>query len=242
VPATPPALANRLRTNVLATDSDGDTLSDLFEVNAGKMGASNWPVSVVGRSPYQAVPKPWSADFDLDGANDATELGWKTDPNLADTDADVQSGVSGGDNYEKGVGRNPLQPDMKVTLSYNNLIQHDICGDAGSSAEWYGNLYYTPPGGSATNLYACNDCCTIDTSGSCGLNVSATFFLNQGQTFSISSDQWYEYDTSSGNDDVGNFNQSFSYPATAASSTSIDISGGSDCPSSLSVTYSISLQ
>ncbi len=71
------------RTDDSATaDSDGDGLTDAFEVRTG------WDVKVAGRPPYHVFPDPAQADQDGDGLTDYEEYLLGTDPTKADTDSD----------------------------------------------------------------------------------------------------------------------------------------------------------
>ncbi len=71
------------RTDDSATaDSDGDGLSDAFEVRTG------WTVNVTGRTPYHVYSDPAQADQDGDGLTDEQERDQGTDPTKPDTDED----------------------------------------------------------------------------------------------------------------------------------------------------------
>ena len=74
-------------------DSDGDTLTDLFETHVGL--------------------HPWSMDTDGDGLSDGDEIRtWGTDPGNPDTDGDGSY-----DNVELSVGTNAQDPDSGAATS-----------------------------------------------------------------------------------------------------------------------------
>lgn len=74
----------RVGTSDNAIDTDGDSLTDAFELLLG------WEVSVDGRAPQRVYSSPvfGSADSDNDGLSDVDEFRCGTDPLLRDTDAD----------------------------------------------------------------------------------------------------------------------------------------------------------
>lgn len=254
-----PEPANLLRTDVRKMDTDSDGRDDDVEIY------TPWTVSVFGQAPVAVYSKPWSADFDLDNLNDSEELAQGTDPNNSDTDGDGLTTLDGSDSYEISVGRNPLRKDQKVTFSYNAVVVNNICGDAGDSAEWHGKLYLTYPlagGGSTTaELYMCTNCCRVNGSGQCAISPSRSFVLYEGQSFTASSNTWWECDSLAGSsrcdssdwspdndgiepddDNAGSFSQIFNFPASPAASVQINMSGGSDCTESVGAKYSITLQ
>ncbi len=63
-------------------DSDGDGLTDVFEVREG------WLVNVVGKPPYHVFSDPTQSDQDGDGLSDNQEKNNGTDPAIPDTDED----------------------------------------------------------------------------------------------------------------------------------------------------------
>jgi hypothetical protein len=65
-------------------DTDGDGLTDYQEAKAG------WIVRVTdkGKPPYLAYPDPLFSNSDTDGWNDNIEFEYRTNPQMADTDAD----------------------------------------------------------------------------------------------------------------------------------------------------------
>ncbi|MFO0751414.1 MAG: hypothetical protein U1F43_37955, partial [Myxococcota bacterium] len=104
-----------------ATDSDGDGLSDWWEMRVG------WDVRVAGRPAAHVVPNPASADSDHDTLGDKDELLRGTNPWLADSDGD---GVS--DPQEIEQGRDPLTYDGVApviadcgTLDVGPVTNHD---------------------------------------------------------------------------------------------------------------------
>lgn len=236
--STPPDLALRLRTDPRKKDTDGDNRDDNVEVN------TSWTVTVFGQNPYSAFSLPYSSDADGDGLNDGQELTHGTDPNKADTDGDAITGVSGLDGTEITLGRNPLRKDEKVTFNYTKVIVVDNCeGTSGTSGEFYGKLYLTYPGNTtASEVYDCQNCCQVNDTGECSKNVINSFILAEGQSFTASSDQWYEDDGSCGPacapDINGSFTQSYNYPVTATSGK-YDLSGPDNC---IDIGYSISVQ
>lgn len=66
----------------LASDTDGDGISDYDEVYVG------WTVEIVGRGSYTATSSCARLDSDLDGLDDDEEQTLGTDPSRADTDGD----------------------------------------------------------------------------------------------------------------------------------------------------------
>jgi hypothetical protein len=115
-----------VKTNPLDSDSDNDKRSDGAEIGrttffcgspllAEKCGT--YIVRVQGEVPYEvAVSNPTKADADLDMLVDGDELANGTDPTKFNTDGDTKS-----DYDELGLGRNPLLPDMHVTLNFARL-------------------------------------------------------------------------------------------------------------------------
>jgi hypothetical protein len=246
-----PNLQDRLRTDVAKADTDADGLDDDFE------NRTDWTITVFGQSPRTVRSLPYRADGDGDGLNDCqeflglgstgsctaspTQSATATDPTDADTDDDTIANVlDGNDGYERSVARNPLRVDQKITFDYTSIIVNDDCGDAGSSAEWFGELDLTWPTGSDT-VFDCDNCCFPEDSGTCNTNTAAeTFILFSGQSFTASSNTWTENDSSSADETVGSFSESFSYPVGATSSTfAFD---GPDCLGSIEIGYSITVQ
>jgi hypothetical protein len=84
-------------------DSDGDGLTDLFEVRTG------WDVVVTGRTNH-VYSDPRQEDQDADGLNDSGEYANGTDPTRADTDAD---------GLTDGVDPWPLVPAKVVRVKWD---------------------------------------------------------------------------------------------------------------------------
>jgi hypothetical protein len=114
-------------TNLNRVDTDGDTLSDRFELEEG------WRVFAFGdEAPREVHPSPLFPDSDLDGLRDDAEFILKTDPHDADTDDDERlDGVDIAHCRSNGAlcipvpgscsdceGSNPLRPDIAVTITY----------------------------------------------------------------------------------------------------------------------------
>ena len=208
LPAIDPA--NRLRTNVLKVDSDGDGLADNVELS------TPWTVSVYGGMPYQAFSKPYSADADSDGLTDTQELAAGTDPNKADTDGDAIAGLNGTDKYEIDNGRNPLRKDQKITFTYTYVSVSDTGeNDNNDKAEFSGSLYLTLPDSTTQLVYTCSSCCR--TIGDCAITGgSYSFLINEGQSFAAWSNQWVEVDDVF-DDIIGTFSDTNTYPVSATS-------------------------
>ena len=243
VPVTPPALSGRLRTNVVETDSDHDGLDDLFEVNGNKPGSAAWTVNVAGQPSRAARPLPWVSDADLDGLKDGQEYDARTDPNDDDTDNDAKPGLDGRDRYEIIQGRNPLLPDERVTVDYVELLVKNACESPEPTGEFWGNLYVTGPNGTQTLVWAAQEMAARagDSPDISESNASAlSFLLSEGQSFTLSSDGWYE-DDPGGNDVAGQFSRTFNYFVAGVQNETASFEGAdSDCGGdALSVKYSI---
>jgi hypothetical protein len=120
------------------------------------------------------------------------------------------------------------------------VVINNCDGVAGTSGEFYGNLYVTKPGDATpTSLYNCSNCCQVNDAGECAKNVSTSFTLHEGQSWGTSSDQWLEDDGDCGpacaDDNVGSFTQNYSYPTTPTSGT-YNLTGGDRC---IDIKYSI---
>ena len=127
-----------VKTDPLDSDSDNDKRSDGAElgrttffcgpINAETCGT--YIVRVEGEVPYEvAASNPTKADADLDMLVDGDELATGTDPTKFNTDGDTKS-----DYDELGLSRNPLLPDMHVTMTFARLFvakDADPGGDSG---------------------------------------------------------------------------------------------------------------
>jgi hypothetical protein len=158
-----PSGSARYGTSLNRVDTDGDTLSDPFELLEG------WRVSVHGASnPRHVLPNPLYPDSDLDGLRDDEEFLVKSDPLEADTDGDgrrdgvdVRRCASTGEvctPYEAACsdceGSDPLRPDRAVSITYEYLTLSGITLDGPEidfpespfSFEWSFDLGYRVSG------------------------------------------------------------------------------------------------
>ncbi|MDX2200344.1 MAG: hypothetical protein SF069_15395 [Phycisphaerae bacterium] len=127
-------------TNLNRVDTDGDTLTDQFELEVG------WRVFAFGDAAPRAVrPDARFPDSDLDGLRDDSEFVLKTDPLDADTDGDSRlDGIDIARCRSTNAlclpvpgactdceGSNPLRPDIAVTITYEAV---QISARSGSEA------------------------------------------------------------------------------------------------------------
>jgi len=205
-------------TNPLEADTDADGIDDGEEVFV------TWSVRVYGQpEPAPEVHSdPFLADADHDGLNDSQERFYGTDPNNADTDGDraVVGGDTADDGYEVLTRHtDPLKPDVKVTFTYTDLyMSATSCGDQDIELEG-GGLFITLPDGTDVLLVDVIGCyyetvygATVDL-----VDVSRTFILATGESFTVHSGPFYDHDDAScathGLDqDMGSFSQAYSYP------------------------------
>lgn len=155
-------------TSLNRVDTDGDTLSDRFELETG------WRVFAFGDSaPRAAFPSPLFPDSDLDGLFDQDEFTLKTDPHDADTDHDGRvDGIDIARCSSTGAlclpvpgsctdcqGSNPLRPDIAVTVTYELVDISNLSGDHPSGDpspnnwDWYFNYGLRIPGHDTLNTY-----------------------------------------------------------------------------------------
>ena len=114
-------------TDALAVDSDGDNLTDDFELFEG------WTVVLSDGRVRQVLSDPSLADSDSDGLRDDAERQAVTDPNSGDTDEDGRL-----DGKEVDGGANPLVPDKLVTVNVRRIVVDTIfdrSGTANANAE-----------------------------------------------------------------------------------------------------------
>ena len=111
---------------VLSTDP-GDADTDDDKRLDGAEAKTAIVVRPLDGDPYEAFSHPTKPDADLDKLVDGDEAAKGTDPNKANTDGDNRD-----DYYEVNNGRNPLVPDIKVTMRIDRLvITKDAEGDDG---------------------------------------------------------------------------------------------------------------
>ncbi len=222
---TPPALlpiADRLRTDPRATDTDGDTRGDFVEVTVP------WTVTVTGaggQTATQVYSRPYAADADVDGLDDAEELAEGTDPGDSDTDDDgtldaAELAVTIGSNH-----RNPTIQDRRVTIRLPNSILvaqscdglEDVTVD---NPDFSGSLSVTYPSTSTETVYNFDNCDgRLDAQNCLNTPVQRTFFLQVGQSFSYESTSVVEFDITD-SENLGNIaTQSFDYTTIASQST-----------------------
>lgn len=109
-------------------DTDDDKRLDGAEVKTGLV------VRLLDADPYQVFSNPTKPDADLDRLVDGDEVDvspatgtQSTDPSKANTDGDNRD-----DYYEVNNQRDPLVPDLKVTMRFDRLIvTKDAEGDTG---------------------------------------------------------------------------------------------------------------
>lgn len=152
-------------TNLNRVDTDGDTLTDRFELEEG------WRVFAYGdATPREVNPSPLFPDSDLDGLRDDDEFTLKTDPHDADTDDDERlDGVDIAHCRSTGAlcipvpgsctdceGSNPLRPDIAVTISYSSVRISNLVWNGGAGQprpenfDWYFTYGFAVPG---TGIY-----------------------------------------------------------------------------------------
>jgi hypothetical protein len=217
------------------TDTDGDALDDDFELNTG------WVVDTHESDPYSVLSDPTNADVDNDLLTDLQE--WKgadndaaigadaTDPNNADTDGDNGSnGVDGKDGYERLHMRSAVRKDVRVSFQYTGVEVIDDCEDNRSDpGEFYGKLYLLLPNTTTRQEeYDCQNCCRPgvegDYTGTCDISTLVTvkiFTLNNGESFTASSNEWSEDDD--GDDYPGSFTVTYSFGGVTSGASSIDL-------------------
>lgn len=240
---TAPVLAQRLRTNLVKKDTDADGRDDNVEVN------TPWTVQVA--SPYAVFSKPYAADFDNDGLNDARELLATSDPNDANTDKDNAT-----DGYEVNVrGTSPVTPQKRVRFTVANISIASACNEAGDGfndhIEFEGKLLLTAPSGSQSTIYdkGCvpeeGDCCSSAPTvpATFSVNSAHTYIMTPGQSFRLHSSGLAEHDDlgcgiHSLDDSFGSVDQSFSYDSLSGGNQGIASSGG-DCSLTVNVTLSV---
>jgi len=141
-------------------DTDGDGLSDKQEIDG-------WTVTVYKKAPYVVTSDPKNLNSDTDGWNDLAEYQNHTDPRKPDTDDDgtiddVEATIwtSGWYSPVKSVHRDPLTPDMRVTVTFKEISAGGYLCNPFSSWVWYYFWFdvITPDG---TDIYAlrANDYC-----------------------------------------------------------------------------------
>lgn len=106
-------------TTPTAIDSDGDGFSDEMEIKNG------W-------SPFNAEPlKITASDADSDGLNDSLEIKFKTNPLLADTDADGHSDFEEIDKAFDPLSTSTKKLAQKVEISLKKqLLTYYVAGQA----------------------------------------------------------------------------------------------------------------
>lgn len=156
-------------TSLNRVDTDGDSLSDRFELLEG------WRVFAFGDSaPRPVFPSPLFPDSDLDGLSDPDEFTLKTDPHNADTDGDSRlDGTDLAHCRSTGAlclpvpgacsdceGSNPLRPDIAVTVTFemvnvsNRTGSHPPGDPFPAHWDWYFDYGFRVPGNEMYDEYS----------------------------------------------------------------------------------------
>lgn len=135
----------RYGTSLVHVDTDGDGLTDSFELLDG------WRVFAAGfEEPRQVYPDPRFIDTDLDGWSDFQERTAATDPRDADTDGDGR--IDSNDSE-------PLGPSIRVTVSVRNWQYLDIgdCTNGEDGSRWQWAFSSNINGSQVRTLFTQND-------------------------------------------------------------------------------------
>lgn len=171
---SPPAAQGAMHGTLLThRDTDSDGLNDKQELDG-------WNVTVFQRTPYRVTSDPLNANSDTDGWNDADERWHGTDPENADTDNDGTI-----DNIEPTISssswswnvpasqRDPLTPDMRVTVAYRRInVGSSRCNVFSSTVWYYFWLDVVRPDGETVYLQRANDYCADRNCDHVGFQVS----------------------------------------------------------------------
>ncbi|HOW69829.1 MAG TPA: IPT/TIG domain-containing protein [Phycisphaerae bacterium] len=200
-------LAERLRSHVCMVDTDGDTLSDYFELKLG------WVVTVAGQPSRDVYSKPYASDSDGDGLNDAQEQTGMltfgpTDPLLVDTDED-----STNDNIEVSPTRssNPCAKDKYLRFTIDSVIcerADDAYNAAGNYwLDMHYELYIKKAIEVEVTLFGIVE---MSEGGRWAINKTYDYIIGEDESVSLYTKNVYDEDD--GNDDYfPDFNVQFRY-------------------------------
>lgn len=131
--------SRRLGTNPKMSDTDGDTLTDAFELDVG------WNVSVNGGVAMNKRPSPFMPNSDVDGWDDSVEFTNLTDPLDEDTDGDGTLDNAEGAICAGGSCRSPLFSDQKITFTYTTIEINGDCDALDNDGEFNFSLRFKRP-------------------------------------------------------------------------------------------------
>jgi len=197
-----------LKYNPLDADVDNDLRSDGAELNTPIV------VSVFGQASISVFSDPLIADVDLDGLVDGDEATYGTNPTNADTDGD-NPGVN--DAREIALGTNPLKADQKVRITILSVAMAGTVSDASGGLDIYGTIYVGFEGSLQTGKTYSNT--EMDTGFSENLGTTFDFTLVSGDSIVLKTTNFYDEDSSSGNDLFTDASVSFTYQVAAATGT-----------------------